>query len=329
MNKDNFIRDAIDESLSDVRFDAQDMRSVMRAVRSREQEPERRPAPKARPRAHFAFAMAMMLILVVPIGWFALRVQGMRTSSITATSGTVDAITTAAQATLGPQATADPHADPIVTPEPASYSADESEAIRIARACFEAVCDTSVFTFEEYAVDTSYSEGDGDYREYTVEMTSIYGNGCAFTVLVALPAGEVLEHSTPALATVPTYLDPAAPEIAAWYAKNGPHLLAWPQEAQAEFSRRYEGAALRTALPGELTADEAAGLAAQHAREALDLTPDAPVYAYPMLYAEQENGSAARYVVSCFASPIGQEMPEVIATVSFGTNGAGITVTVH
>ena len=39
MKKNSIIRDAIDESLSGVRFGAEDARSVMRAVRTREPEP--------------------------------------------------------------------------------------------------------------------------------------------------------------------------------------------------------------------------------------------------------------------------------------------------
>lgn len=295
MKPNAHIREAIDESLSGVRFDASNMHSVMRAVRSREESPVTRSRQRRVMRYDFTFAMAMLLILVLPIGLFAFHAHSTRTTSILAAPGAPTAV---------PEATVDLHADLIVSTAAPNFTAAESEAIRIARACFEAHCDTSIFTFEEYAVSVSASGS-----EYTVTMESIYGNGCRFVVITTPEDGQVKQYSTPRLATMPTYLDSGAPEIRAWYEKNGPYLFTWSPEAQAEFSRRYEGAALRTARAGEMSFDEAAQKACAHAAAAYGLSADALPYAYPVLYAERCEG-AASYVVHCFSKPVTDTLPE-------------------
>ena len=320
MKQDNPIRSAIDESLSGVHFDAKDMRAVLRAAKNHEQEPAPR-TPARGSRFSMAFAMAMLLICVIPAGFLALRAQGMRTARISAAPGT---------AALTPQLSADPQADLIISPENTALPADESEAIRIARACFESVCDTSIFTFEEYAVSAGLTESGGGYAEYAVEMTCIYGNGCRFSVQVALPEGRVLAHSAPELATMPTYLDSTAAQVAAWRDKYGPHLMTWPQDAQAEFSRRYEGGMLRAAKPGELTAQEAAELAERYVRTHARPQEGVVLFCYPMLYAERAaTDGTARYVVSCFTREVTDDMPEPLAVISFAADGSDVVAEIN
>lgn len=306
MKKNSILRDAIDESLSGVRFNAEDARNVLRAVRTRESEPER-PARARRLRLDLAFACAMLLILVVPVSYFALRAQSERAASV---------VTGPGGATAVPQATAAPQEDRIVSPAQTARTDEESAAIRAARACFEAHCDTDIFTFEEYAVSVS-REG----SRYTVDMTCIYGNGCRFTVVVDMPSGEIVEYSTPELATVPTYLDADSPEILAWHEKNGPFVFTWPAEEQAEFSRRYEGGALRMPRAGELSFEEARALALRSVSELLGAEC---AYAYPSLYAENaRTGEAACYVVYCSQLPVTDALPAqgLTATVTFSTTG--------
>lgn len=313
MKQNNFIRDAIDESLSSVRFSERDARSVLRAVRNREEIPEQRPARKRRLQP--VLAMAMTLVMIISVGLFALRAKQTGTTRITAAPGSVTSI---------PSATADPHADLIATADPSGYTDEESRAIRAARARFEAACDTSIFSFEEYAVSANRSK-DGSY---TVTMESIYGNGCTFVVRVAMPSGDVLESSTPELATTPVYLDNNAPEISAWHDKYGPHLITWPQGAQAEFSRRYEGAMLRTAKEGEITADHAVTLAKELiAKHLPSQDKGIDLYGYAMLYSERAGADGiARYIVSVYPSAIEDTMPELLGTVSFRPDGSDIVV---
>ena len=312
MKKNSILRDAIDESLSGVRFTERDARSVLRAVRTREQEPER-PAPsRRRMRLDLAFACAMLLILVLPVSFFALRAQQ---GPIIAGPGGAPVL---------PQATAAGQADLIVQPGQTARTGEESAAIRAARACFDEHCDTSIFSFEEYAVNVTHKG-----ERYTVEMTSIYGNGCHFTVEVDMASGEVVQYSTPELATMPTYLDASSPEILAWYEKNGPFLFTWPADEQAEFSRRYEGGALRMPRAGELSFEEAKTLACFSASEMLGLEAAFP-YAYPSLYAENaRTGEAACYVVYCSQLPVTDTLPTagLTVTITFSTTGENVSLT--
>ena len=312
MKKNSILRDAIDESLSGVRFTERDARSVLRAVRTREQEPER-PAPsRRRMRLDLAFACAMLLILVLPVSFFALRAQQ---GPIIAGPGGAPVL---------PQATAAGQADLIVQPGQTARTGEESAAIRAARACFDEHCDTSIFSFEEYAVNVTHKG-----ERYTVEMTSIYGNGCHFTVEVDMASGEVVQYSTPELATMPTYLDASSPEILAWYEKNGPFLFTWPADKQAEFSRRYEGGALRMPRAGELSFEEAKTLACFSASEMLGLEAAFP-YAYPSLYAENaRTGEAACYVVYCSQLPVTDTLPTagLTVTITFSTTGENVSLT--
>ena len=309
--KDEHIRNAIDESLSGVRFNANDVRSVMRAVRSREAESEPPMRKRRGFRPDFAFAVMLAVIVIVPLSLTVLRSQSTRPVVVgpgTPTVRPTDAVTAA------------PGDDASPMPSVAAITPSESEAIRLAKACFETLCDTSVFSFEEYTVDVSgQPQADGS-THFTVTMNSVYDNGCAFTAVVALPAGEVVQHSTPRLATVPTFFDSSSAEVRSWYDKYGAYLFTWDAQAQVEFSRRYEGAAIRMSAPGELTREEAAdaaiGAIAQSGEYA---SLFADVTAYPVLYAENGNAdAAARYVVYCFGAPVTDSLdgPCLLVTLS-------------
>lgn len=309
MKNENPVRHAIDESLCGVRFNAQDMRSVLRATRSREL-PADAPVKKRRVRLDVAFATAMAVLVLAPIGLFALRAQNTRTATIVAASG---------QPTIAPTVTAKPGEDIIIAPESTAAPSDgrvysESDAIRVARACFEDNCDTSVFSFEEYTVSVSFSQGEGDTFEYIVNMNSIYDNGCTFRVIVAAPEGTIISYSTPRLATVPSYLNGESDEVQAWYEKYGQYLFTWPQSEQAEFSRRYEGGTLRVAGAGEITVDEAAAIASKACFETLGIQE---ISAYPVLYAEcASSDGIARYQTYCFEQPITDVLPETYILVT-------------
>lgn len=290
------IRNAIDESLGGVRFNAQDMRSVMQTVRrggKRKRDRKKRFLPKL----DLVFAFSLLMLVVLPASYFALR--GMP-DVITVVTGPGE------QASPSPAVAA--HNEDIVLPTPTAhqpliYGIGESEAIRLARDCFNAQCDTTIFTFEEYTVDVVLSEN----AQYIVTLQSIYDNGCSFTVILSADSGELLQYSTPKLATVPAYLNTESEEVRAWYAQYGQFLFAWPQDVQAEFSRRYQGGTLRAAKEGEISYDEAL-----HAvREAAE--KDAPgVFTafYPVLYSERASSDAsAHYVVYCYTQEVTDALP--------------------
>ena len=166
MKKDPSIRYAIDESLSSVRFNAQDERSVLRRVRAQRQE-EKPPvrAKKHSLRLDFAFAMGMVLVLVIPLTVFTLHAGSLRTQRIVPladTNPSVDAPPVKVSETAQPAASAAPVSDCAI---------DESAAIRAARDCYNAVCDTSIFSFEEFTVTCTLGapqypadmEGDAQY----------------------------------------------------------------------------------------------------------------------------------------------------------------------
>lgn len=297
MKKDDRIRNAIDESLGSVRFNAQDMRAVLRAARCQE-PPAGKPVRRKRMRLDFALAVAMVVIVVAPLSVFALRARNTQTADI-------KTLAAAGTATDAPDAAGTPDAQAALSPAPDVAALSESDAIRIARACFEAECDTSVFTFEEYTVSVSCADG-----EYTVCMESVYDNGCAFRVVVASPSGDVLSWSPPQLATVPAFLNSESPEVLAWYDKYGPYLFTWPLDVQAEFARRYEGCALRQPREGEV--DEAYIRAQTPVfAEALGVEGGA-LAVYPMLCSESSSADGrARYQIYCFAGEgITDSLPE-------------------
>lgn len=286
MKKDPTIREAIDESLCSVRFNAQDERAVLAAIHGR-----RAKAKKRARRLNFAFAMGLLVLLVAPVTAFTLHSRRLGTTDIAAPGS--DPILSPA-ATAAATASAPPAATPL-------RALTEQEALQAARACFESVCDTSVFSFDEYAVSC---ERQGD--AYFVLMTSIYGNGCTFSVTVDALTGEILQHSPVDLATQPASDAAVSAEAKTWTQKFGSNLFSWSADDQTEYARRYKGATLREPRGGEIPFEQAAQIASQAAKavfKANGLSADAPL-CYPMLYAERadENG-VAHYRVFCFAAP--------------------------
>ena len=309
------IRNAIDESLSGVRFNANDMRSVMRAVRSREEEPEQPVRRRRAFRPDFAFAVMLAVIVIAPVSLMLARSRNTRPVAVAPGVATVRPSDVSSPSPHGEEAGP--------TPAIAAITPGESEAIRIAKACFEATCDTSVFSFEEYTVSVSSQEQADGSTHYTVTMDSVYDNGCAFTAVVSLPSGEVVQHSTPRLATVPTFFDSGSAEVRSWYDKYGPYLFTWDAQAQVEFSRRYEGAAIRQSAQGEMTYEEATAAAVKAIAESGEYASlFAEVTAYPVLYAESGNAdAAARYVVYCFGAPVTDTLGDTCLLVTLTQGG--------
>ena len=274
MKKDPTICEAIDESLCSVRFNAQDERAVLAAIHGR-----RAQAKKRARRLNFAFAMGLLVLLVAPVTAFTLHSRRLGTTDIAAPGS--DPILSPA-ATAAAAASAPPAATPL-------RALTEQEALQAARACFESVCDTSVFSFDEYAVSC---ERQGD--AYFVLMTSIYGNGCTFSVTVDALTGEILQHSPVDLATQPASDAAVSAEAKTWTQKFGSNLFSWSADDQTEYARRYKGATLREPRSDEIPFEQAAQIASQAAKavfEANGLSADAPL-CYPMLYR-----------VFCFAAP--------------------------
>ena len=97
MKNDPRIRNALDESLSSVHFDARDMHRVLRAVREQEAPVRKSSRRKRSPlRLDFLFAVATAALVIVPLSLFALRAQRAATSKITtvAAHGTQSAVST-------------------------------------------------------------------------------------------------------------------------------------------------------------------------------------------------------------------------------------------
>lgn len=134
MKKDPTIREAIDESLCAVRFNAQDERNVMAAIHGR-----RRQGKKRARRLNLAFAAGLLLLLVLPVSAFTLHTR--RLSAVNAAAPGEDRIlspdaTPEATAARSPLATANAAASGVLT---------EQDAIQAgAWACFETLCDTSI-----------------------------------------------------------------------------------------------------------------------------------------------------------------------------------------
>lgn len=305
MKRDNPIRDAIDESLSGVRFNAHDERNVLRAIRSREEDAA---PPVRRRRFHPGLAIVLTLAAVVAVPMSLAAVRGQRTRVVTAANGLT---------TVRPSVTpAVPEEDPILE------TSERAEILRAARACFEARCDTSVFSFDEYAVDIASQPQANGVTRYTVSLACVYDNGCRFTAVIDSPSYAVVSYSTPELATVPTFFDESSAEVQSWYERYGRHLFTWDISAQAEFSRRYEGASLRENRDGELTPDGARAAARQ---AVLGAGLFEPLFAYPTLLSERACGDgAARYVVYCFPHEAGEALTGPCAVVTLFAAGGDV-----
>lgn len=330
MKKDPRIRSAMDESLSSVHFDARDMHAVLRSV-------HHRAAPRRAKRRHLspapAFAAAMAVLVLTPVVFLALRAGSMTPTDITtiaAHGNSTPATVSATPAVI----TADGQQDLLRTHSPAPVSAAFSadDAIMAARACFEANCDTTIFTFDEYTVDVQaeYAYGsDSSVHDYLVTMNSIYGNGCSFRCVVS-SSGEVLSYSAPHLATVPTHLSAESTEIRSWYEKYGDHLFTWPMEVQAEFSRRYEGAMLRMPRENELDEATIARKLGMHHQTLIDACPKDGCTHHTISYCmslrseRAYDDGQARYLVYCFltddlASPLPSPCMRLTFLASNGT----------
>lgn len=320
MKNDPRIRNALDESLSSVHFDARDMHRVLRAVREQEAPVRKSARRERRPlRLDFLFAVATAALVIVPLSIFALRAQRAATSKITtvAAHGTQSAVSTEKP---------DSREDVILTtPLPLSTAVpgtadviSEYDAIQAAHACFEAQCDTTIFTFDEYAVDISAAPGeDGTPSSYVVTMESIYGNGCVFRVVVSAQDGAVISYSTPRLATVPAVLDRQCAEVQAWYDRYGAHSLAWPLDAQAEFSRRYEGGMRRMPEEGEMDADAIAAAAQEMLTGQAGNNAEDNTTLWISLYGERAFADGvARYQVYCLPQSDADELPESCAVLT-------------
>ena len=319
MKRENPIRDAIDESLFDVRFDAHDARNVMRAIRSRETE---RRAPVVRRRGFkpdFAFALTLAVIVAAPLSLMLIRSQNTRV--ITAAPGSATPVPSVVLQT------AEPQGDPILE------ASVDSAVIRAARACFESQCDTSIFSFNEYDISVSEEAQDDGTSRFTVTMNCIYDNGCSFTCVVAMPSGEIVQHSTPELATTPMFFDDTSDEVQNWYRQYGPYPFTWGSEQQVEFSRRYEGASIRFPQDGEITSQEAVAIAAGAVSSATfeGVGHFTEVYGYPVLYAERANSDGrARYVVYCFTRRVNDTVSDPCVLVTIFADTAEIdSIEVH
>lgn len=287
---------AIDDSLYSVRFNAQDTRAVMHAIQTGKKK-----AAKKRKRRLFKpdllFAASLVLVVALPLSLHAMRSRE-RIITIASAPGQPAALSngiTAQNDLISEPETAVPTA----APKEQSAVLCESDAIRIAQDCFNAHCDTSIFTFEEYTVSAALN---ADAQQYTVALESIYKNGCYFTVVLSAESGDVVQFSAPELATTPAYLNAESDEVRAWYDKYGEFPVAWAQDVQAEFSRRYQGGTLRAAREGELTRDQAIAAA----RDSLtDKQRQAYSAFYPVLYSERAAADGhAYYLVYCYAQPI-------------------------
>ena len=312
MKNDPRIRNALDESLSSVHFDARDMHRVLRAVRAQEAPARERTRQRRKPvRLHFLFAAATAALVIVPLSLFALRAQRAATSKITtiAAHGARNAVSTEAPAGHEDILLATPL--PLSAGEPTG-AISEYDAIQAARACFEAQCDTTIFSFDEYAVDVSAAPGeDGAPSSYVVTMESIYGNGCVFRVVVSAPDGAVISYSTPRLATVPAALNRQCAEVQAWYARYGEHSFTWPLDAQAEFSRRYEGGMRRMPEAGEMSADAITAAAQAYLSGQAENGLHVSDSLYLSLYAERAFADGvARYQVYCLPQSDAGALPE-------------------
>lgn len=320
MKNDPRIRNALDESLSSVHFDARDMHRVLRAVREQEAPVRKSARRERRPlRLDFLFAVATAALVIVPLSIFALRAQRAATSKITtvAAHGTQSAVSTEKPdsredvilTTPLPLSTAAPGTDGIIS---------EYDAIQAAHACFEAQCDTTIFTFDEYAVDISVAPGeDGTPSSYVVTMESIYGNGCVFRVVVSAQDGAIISYSTPRLATVPAALDRQCAEVQAWYDRYGEHSFTWPLDAQAEFSRRYEGGMRRMPEEGEMDADAIADAAQEMLAGQAGSNAENNTTLWISLYGERAFADGvARYQVYCLPQSDADELPESCAVLT-------------
>ena len=190
MKHHNYVRNAIDGSLSAVRFTYQDRQAVLRAIRQTGALQTRR---RICTKAEFLAAAAMLVLIAAPLSMLTLRALRMQTTDISAAYAGEAEKAEETEETSSAQ-------DIVLTAAHLPAAIPESEAVRAARACFEAHCDTTVFSFEEYTVSVALSAGSA---QYVVSMQSIYDVDCSFQVIVSAADGSVISHSAPERATMP------------------------------------------------------------------------------------------------------------------------------
>lgn len=311
------VKSAIDESLCTVRFNAHDARSVLSAVHGKKKQHNVK-KKRRHFKPDFAFTCALMLMLALPLSIYGIRSRENITTVVTGPGQSTphpDPSTQPDADVISPMPTAAPTIRPTdiaVTETADGPSPDmtglltESEAIHIARECFQAHCDTTIFAFEEYEISTAFTGTDAP--QYTVTMECIYKNGCSFSVILSAQDGSILQYSTPKLATMPAFVNMDTPEVRAWFDKYGEQLLTWPQDVQAEFSRRYQGGTLRAAREDEISYETA--LAAV-SNPVISEAPGMFTAFYPVLYSERASAEGrAYYVVYCYAQEITDGTPE-------------------
>lgn len=301
------IQNAVNESLSSVRFTDWDRERVLRAVRMPEEPVCKRP-PRRLFRADVLLPAMSAVLVVVPIFLFALHARNMQITEITSYAGTN---VCAKQEVLPTDAPTAPPAAP-----------NTRAAIEAARACFEAECDTSIFAFDEYTVDVSAVQDEtGHPAAFVVTMRSVYGNGCTFSVTVSAENNAVISYSAPRDATIPSSLDQNRSEIRAWYERYGAHPFMWALDVQAEFSRRYDGALHRD--PQETDVQPAAIMLA--AQNALPQQGSEEHTVYLSLFSERAfDDGAARYRAYCFAAGESPDDPDAECTMMTFLASSGV-----
>lgn len=302
------IQNAVNESLSSVRFTDWDRERVLRAVRMPEEPVCKRPPRRRLFRADILLPAMSAVLVIVPIFLFALHARNMQITDITSYAGT--------------NVCAQQEALPTDAPSAPPAALNTHAAIEAARACFEAECDTSVFAFDEYTVDVSAVQDEtGHPAAFTVTMRSVYGNGCTFSVTVSADDNAVISHSAPRNATVPSSLDQSRSEIRAWYERYGARPFMWALDVQAEFSRRYDGFLHRE--PQETDVQPAAIMLAAQNELARKGGEEHTVY-LSLLSERAFDDGAARYHAYCFAAGESPDDPETECTMMTFLASSGV-----
>ena len=346
MKKDPMIRESIDESLCGIRFNAQDKRSVLRAVRSAQPQKKKR----LNLRLDLVCAGLMLIVLIAPLTLAKLHAPTVSTVTDThisnpppdlpplpaQTTGTSPSPTPVVTASPSPTPTASPTptptpvitaeptptptpvvtaeptptptpvvtAEPTFTPTPAPLPAaktepekqpdcDVSRVIQSTRDLYNELCNTSVFTFDEFTVKTDVTSDD----VCIVTMNSIYDNGCSFTARFDMKTGDLIDHSDPEKATMPSAH--SSDTAKAWFNKYGPDFWSWPQEARDEYTRRY--AFIQDSQSLGLSLTEAEAIAVEAAASYFEDSEN--VTGYASLSSDQV-GQAPQYIVFCYEHPV-------------------------
>ena len=110
---------------------------------------------------------------------------------------------------------------------------------------------------------------------------------------------------------MPAALDRQCAEVQAWYDRYGEHSFTWPLDAQAEFSRRYEGGMRRMPEEGEMDADAIADAAQEMLAGQAGSNAEDNTTLWISLYGERAFADGvARYQVYCLPQSDAGELPE-------------------